>query len=115
MSEPRIDEWVGRTKSAERYQPLWESVRAREALGNPVSYVVMTGKHVMQTSTDIELARLFAEHQYSDQDEVGEFEWVPDEHMSHLQHLRYRNVHTGEWESTINSISTVPALPEVSR
>uniref|UniRef100_A0AAU3I9S4 Uncharacterized protein n=1 Tax=Streptomyces sp. NBC_01393 TaxID=2903851 RepID=A0AAU3I9S4_9ACTN len=116
MSEQiRRDEWVGMTKSAERYAPLWESVRAARAQGDLVSYVVMTGKFVMQTSSDIELAKLFAEHQYSDQDQVGEFEWVPDEHMENVLHLRYQNTRTGEWESTINSISTVPALPEVSK
>jgi hypothetical protein len=112
MSEEiRRDEWVGMTKSAERYAPFWESVRAAQDQGNPVTHVVMTGKYVMQTSTDIELAKLFAEHQYSDEDEVGEFKWEPDEHAGdQLLRLRYKNTRTGLWESTINSISTVPSL-----
>lgn len=111
MSEQiRVDEWVGMTKSAERYAPYWESVRKAQDQGNPVTHVVMTGKYVMQASTDLELVKLFAEHMYSDQDEVGEFKWEPDEHYSAILHLKYKNTRTGEWESTIATISTVPVL-----
>ncbi|MCT2547505.1 MULTISPECIES: hypothetical protein [Streptomyces] len=113
MSEIRRDEWVGMTKSARRYEPFWESVREAEAQGRPVMHVVKVGKFIMQASTDIELAKLFAEHQVFDQDEVGEFDWVPDEFE--VLHLRFKNTRTGEWESTIQSISTVPALPEAPK
>lgn len=113
MSEIRRDEWVGMTKSARRYEPFWQSVRVAEAQSSPVMHVVKVGKFIMQASTDIELAKLFAEHQIFDQDEVGEFDWVPDEFE--VLHLRFKNTRTGEWESTIQSISTVPALPEVPK
>jgi hypothetical protein len=113
--EIRLDEWVGMTKSAARYEPFWESVREAQAQGGLVTHVVMTGKFVMQTSTDMELAKLFAEHQYSDEAQVGEFKWEPDEHIDWILHLKYKNTQTGEWESTITSITTVPALPEVPR
>ncbi|MEV7581593.1 hypothetical protein [Streptomyces erythrochromogenes] len=113
MSGMRRDEWVGRTKSARRYEPFWESVREAEAQGHPVMHVVKVGKFITKASTDIELAKLFAEHLISDQDEVGEFDWAPDEFD--VLHLRFKNTRTGEWESTIQSISTVPALPEVPK
>ena len=113
MSEMRRDEWVGMTKSARRYEPFWESVREAEARGRPVMHVVKVGEFIVQASTDIELAKLFAEHQVFDQDEVGEFDWVPDEFE--VLHLRFKNTRTGEWESTIQSISTVPTLPEVPK
>jgi hypothetical protein len=104
--ETRVDEWVGMTKSFERYQVLFANRDAAPVM----SYVVQTGKYVMATSADIELAKLFAEHQYSDQDQVGEFKWEPDEHHDVILHLKYKNTRTGEWESTINSITTVPVL-----
>ncbi|MER5754378.1 hypothetical protein [Streptomyces sp. NPDC002088] len=89
---------------------MFAGIREAEARG-AVSYVVMTGKYATATSADIELAMLFAEHQIHDQDEVGEYDWVPDEHAGdQLLHLRYKNTRTGLWESTINSISTVPVL-----
>ncbi|MEV6512822.1 hypothetical protein [Streptomyces sp. NPDC051642] len=113
VSEIRRDEWVGMTKSARRYEPFWESVREAEAQGRPVMHVVKVGKFIMQASTDIELAKLFAEHQVFDQDEVGEFDWVPDEFE--VLHLRFKNTRTGEWEPTIQSISTAPALPEAPK
>jgi hypothetical protein len=111
MSEQvRRDEWVGRTKSFERYQALFAGIREAEARG-AVSYVVHIGKHVLATSADIELAKLFAEHQISDQEEVGEFEWVPDEHAGDVVlHLRYKNTRSGLWESDINSITRVTSL-----
>lgn len=116
MSEEiRVDEWVGITKSAVRYAPFWESVRKARDLGDPVTHVAMAGQYVMQASTDLELVKLFAEHQYSDQDQVGEFKWERDEHHSSTLHLKYKHTQTGEWESTINSITTVPALPEVRK
>jgi hypothetical protein len=106
----RRDEQVGLTKSFERYVDLFAGIREADAQG-AVSYVVHIGKHVLVTSSDIERAKLYAEHQIFDQDEVGEYDWVPDEHAGdQLLHLRYKNTRTGLWEQGITSISKVPML-----
>jgi hypothetical protein len=76
-----------------------------------VSYVVKTGKYVVTASADLELAKLFAEHMIWDQEDVGEFDWVPDEHVGDgLLRLRYKNTRTGLWEADINSITRVTML-----
>jgi hypothetical protein len=107
----RRDEQVGLTKSFERYQDLFAGIREADARGGAVSYVLHIGKHVLASSADIELVKLFAEHQIHDQEEVGEYDWVPDEHAGDvLLHLRHKNTRTGLWESDIQSITTVRLL-----